>query len=116
MALGDDPLEDWLAGGDWGSLLLAEMPRATYYSSPAGGQFAGESPRRRQFYEQNYQDIYGDFLGEVGRAVRAGREPARFEEFLETNPWTARYGRLSQAARGMTGMMANPRTRFLFNY
>jgi len=105
-----------LAGGDWSSLLLAEMPRATYYSSPAGGQFAGESPRRRQFYEQNYQDIYGDFLGEVGRAVRAGREPARFEEFLETNPWTARYGRLPQAARGMTGMAANPRTRFLFNY
>jgi hypothetical protein len=116
MANGENPFADWLSGGDWGSLLLAEMPQAAYYSSPAGGQFAGESPRRRRFYEQNYQDIYGDWLGEIGVATREARQPATFEEFLETNPWTARYGRLPQAARGMTGMRANPRTRFLFNY
>ena len=51
MANGNNPFRDWLASGDWGSLtvptegLLAEMPQATYYSSPAGGQFAGQSPR-----------------------------------------------------------------------
>ena len=116
MANGNNALEDWLAGGEWGGLLLSEMPQATYYSSGEGGQFAGQSPRQRRFYEQSYQDIYSDFLGEIGTAVRAGQEPATFQEFLETNPWTARYGRLPQAARGMTGMMANPRTRFLFNY
>ena len=116
MANGDNPFADWVSGGDWGSLLLAQMPQATYYSSPMGGQFAGESPRRRRFYEQNYQDIYGDYLGNIGTALREGRGPATFQEFLETDPWTARYGRLPQSARGMTGMRANPRTRFLFNY
>ena len=116
MANGDNPFADWLYCGDWGSLLLAQMPQATYYSSPMGGQFAGESPRRRRFYEQNYQDIYGDYLGNIGTALREGRGPATFQEFLETDPWTARYGRLPQSARGMTGMRANPRTRFLFNY
>ena len=122
MANGNNPFRDWLASGDWGSLtvptegLLAEMPQATYYSSPAGGQFAGQSPRQRRFYEQSYQDTYGDWLGDIGTAAREGRQPATFQEFLETNPWTARYGQLPQRTRGTTGMMANPRTRFLFNY
>ena len=113
-------LTDWLSGGDWdwdwGNLLLSQMPQATYYSSPAGQQFAGQSPRRGRYYQQAYQDVFSDYMGNIGTSVRAGQEPASFQEFLETNPWTARYGRLPQAARGTSGIMANPRTRFLFNY
>jgi hypothetical protein len=116
MANGENPFSDWLAGGDWGSLLLAQMPQAAYYSSPAGQEFAGRSPRQRQYFQQAYQDVYSDYLGEIGTALRGGREPARFEEFLQTNPWTTRYGRLSPAMRGTTGARFNPRTRFLFNY
>jgi hypothetical protein len=116
MANGDNGLGDWLAGGDWGGLLLAQMPQAAYYSSPMGTQFAGKSPRRRRYYEQAYQDVFGEYLGNIGTALRTGQEPATFQEFLETNPWTARYGRLPPAARGVTGAAANPRTRFLFNY
>jgi len=116
MANGNNALEDWLAGGDWGSLLLPQMPQAAYYSSPAGLGFAGQSPRRGRYYQQSYQDVFSDYLGNIGTALRTGQEPATFQEFLETNPWTARYGRLPQTARGVTGMAANPRTRFLFNY
>ena len=116
MANGNNAFADWLSGGDWGSLLLAEMPWAAYYSSPTGEEFALGSPRQRQYYQQAYQDIYSDFLGTIGAGLRTGQEPATFEEFLETNPWTTRYGRLSPAMRGTTGAASNPRTRFLFNY
>jgi hypothetical protein len=117
MANGNNGFSDWLSGGDWGGLLLAEMPQAAYYSSPAGQQFAGQSPRRRRYFQQAYQDIFSDYMGTIGTALReGGQEPATFQEFLETNPWTTRYGRLPQAARGTTGAMSNPRTRFLFNY
>ena len=116
MANGNNPFGDWLDNGDWGSLLLAQMPQAAYYSSPAGLGFAGQSPRRGRYYQQAYQDVFSDYLGNIGTSLRAGQEPTTFQAFLETNPWTARYGRLPQTARGVTGMASNPRTRFLFNY
>ncbi|MAH49307.1 hypothetical protein CMI37_26005 [Candidatus Pacearchaeota archaeon] len=105
------PYPDWFWPG-----VLEQYEPAQYYSSPAGLGFAQRSPRRRRFFEGSYQDVLKDFYQAEGTAARKGEEPATFLEFLETNPWTARYGRLPQAARGTTGMMSNPRTRFLFNY
>jgi hypothetical protein len=105
---------DFLANGDWGSLLLTQMPQAAYYSSPAGQQFGQASPRRGRYYQQAYQDVYGQYLGELGTALREGREPARFQDFLETDPWTARYGQLPQYERGVTRTYTDPRTRFIF--
>ena len=120
MANGNNPFGDWFGGGNggynWGDLLLQQLPQAAYYSSPAGMDFAARSPRRGRYYQQAYQDVFSDYMGAIGSALRGGQEPATFQEFLETNPWTARYGRLPQTARGVTGVAANPRTRFLFNY
>jgi hypothetical protein len=116
MANGSNGLTDWLAGGGWGNLLLAQMPEAQYFSSPMGTSFGARSPRQSRYFQQSYQDVYGDYMGNIGAALREGKEPTTFQEFLETDPWTARYGRLPQAARGMTGAAYNPRTRFLFNY
>jgi hypothetical protein len=113
---GSEGFTDWLAGGGWGNLLLSQMPQAAYYSAQPGLEFAQASPRQGRYFQQAYQDIFSDFLGGVGTGIRTGQEPASFQEFLETNPWTSRYGRLPQTARGTTGLAANPRTRFLFNY
>ena len=101
---------------DWWSQVLQEFEPAQYYSSPAGLGFAGRSPRRRRFFEDAYQGITQDYYQTAGTAMRRGLEPTTFQEFLETNPWTARYGRLPQTTRGMTGVMASPRTRFLYNF
>jgi hypothetical protein len=114
MANGNNPFEDWLAGGDWGGLALTQMPQAAYYSSPAGGQFAQQSPRRGRYYQGAYQDVYSDYLGNIGAALRAGQEPTTFQSFLEKDPWTARYGRLPQFERGVTRTYTDPRTRFIF--
>ncbi len=117
MANGNNPFLDYLSGaGDWGSLLLTQLPQAAYYSSPAGTQFGGQSPRQGRYFQQAYQDVYSDYLGQLGSALRSGQEqePRSFQEFLETDPWTARYGRLPQYERGVTRAYTDPRTRFIF--
>ena len=114
MANGN-PFTDFLAGaGDWNSLLLTEMPQAAYYSSPRGQDFAAGSPRRGRYFQQAYQDVYGQYLGELGTAVREGRAPNTFNQFLQDDPWTQRYSRLPQFERGVTKTYSDPRTRFLF--
>jgi len=99
----------------WGSVLEQFEP-AQYYSSPAGRAFAGRSPRRQRYFQDAYQDVLQDYFGQAGTAMRGGQAPTSFMEYLETNPWTKRYTSLPQTARGATGMAANPRTRFLYNY
>ena len=100
----------------WWNQVLAQYEPAQYFSSPTGLGFGAASPRRRRYFENAYQDVMQDYYGAAGTAMRGGQAPMSFMDYLETNPWTARYSRLPQAARGMTGTAANPRTRFLFNY
>ena len=99
----------------WGQVLEQHEP-TQYFSSPRGLGFAGRSPRRRRFFGDEYQSILQDYYGTAGAAMRGGSAPMSFMDFLETDPWTARYSSLPQSTRGVTGMASNPRTRFLFNY
>jgi hypothetical protein len=100
----------------WWQEVLEQSEPAQYYSSPRGLGFAGRSPRRRRFFGDEYQSILQDYYGTAGAAMRGGSAPMSFMDFLETDPWTARYSSLPQSTRGVTGMASNPRTRFLFNY
>jgi len=124
---GTNASSDYLAdyGGGWGSMLLSQVPQAEYFSSPAAQQFmqtpmgrargtGAVSPRRRRYFQQAYQDVYGDYLGAFGTELRAGRQPATFDEFLDTDPWTKRYSQLPQYERGVTKTYTDPRTRFIF--
>ena len=99
----------------WGDVLGQYEP-AQYYSSPTGLSFGQASPRRRRYFSNAYEDIFKEYLGAAGTAMRGGQAPTTFMEFLETDPWTARYTSLPQSARGVTGLAANPRTRFLYNF
>ena len=101
---------------NWWQQVLEQSEPSMYYSSPAGRGFAAGSPRRRRFFGDEYQDILQDYYGAAGTSMRQGNAPTSFMDFLETDPWTARYSSLPQSARGVTGMASNPRTRFLFNY
>ena len=101
---------------NWWGQVLGEFEPAQYYSSPAGMGFGKQSPRRQRYFQNSYQDTLKDYYGKAGTAMRQGQAPTSFMDYLETNPWTARYSSLPQAARGATGMASNPRTRFLFNY
>ena len=100
----------------WWQNVLAEFEPAQYYSSPTGMSFAGQSPSRGRYFRNAYEDVMKDWYGTAGTQQRKGEEPISFMDYLETNPWTARYSSLPQTARGATGMATNPRTRFLYNY
>ena len=100
----------------WWSDVLGQYEPAQYYSSPTGMAFGQGSPRRRRYFSNAYEDIFKEYLGSAGTAMRGGQEPTSFMQFLETDPWTKRYSSLPQAARGVTGQAANPRTRFLYNF
>jgi hypothetical protein len=78
--------------------------------------FGQGSPRRRRYFSNAYQDIFQDYLGAAGTSLRGGQEPTTFMDFMKTDPWTKRYSSFPQAARGATGLAANPRTRFLYNF
>lgn len=108
---------------EWWGQVLGQFEPAQYYSSPAGRDFAGRSPRQGRYFQNAYQDILQDYYGQAGASMRAGQSPMSFMQYMDptpdenrANPWTARYSSLPQASRGVTGMAANPRTRFLFNY
>ena len=106
---------DFLANSDWGSMLLTQLPQATYFSSPMGQQFGQQSPSRGRYFQQAYNDVYNQYLGNIGTSLREGRAPATFQDYLETNdPWTARYSQLPQYERGVTRTYTDPRTRFIF--
>ena len=115
---GGNPFADYAK--QWADLLLAEMPQATYYSSPTGQAFSqapmggAYSPRRGRYFQQADQDVYSDYLGNVGTSIRAGEEPTTFSQYLETDPWSKRYGQLPQYERGVTRTYSDPRTRFIF--
>ena len=110
---------DFLKNSDWGSMILAQMPQAEYYSSPVGQGFTrtgtgAYSPRKGRYFQQAYQDVYSDYLGELGTALRQGEAPTTFDQFLQTDPWTRRYSRLPQYERGVTRTYSDPRTRFIY--
>ena len=101
---------------DWWQEVLKGFEPAQYYSAPKGVAFGSRSPRRQRYFQDSYQDVLQNYYQQAGSKMRQGQAPASFMDYLETDPWTARYSALPQTARGVTGMAANPRTRFLFNF
>lgn len=116
MAAGDNPFGDYLDNGSaWGSMLLEQLPQAAYFSSPTGQGFGRQSPRQQRYFQQNYQDVFNQYMGSLGEQLRSGQTPdTTFSQFLESDPWTSRYTALPQAQRGMNTGMYSPRTRFLY--
>ena len=120
MALTDNAFQNFLSGNQWGSLspavgqmVLSQMPQAQYLSSEKAETF-GSTPRRKRYMQNAYSDIYSDYLGNIGTALRGGQAPKTFDQFLDTDPFTKRYSQLPQFERGVTKTMTNPRTRFIF--
>ena len=94
--------------------ILSGMPEAAYMSDPTGQTFAAQSPRQGRYFQNAYQDVFGQYLGNVGASLRAGKPWTSFRDFLDTDPWTKRYSQLPQFERGVTKTYTDPRTRFIF--
>jgi hypothetical protein len=95
------------------SSLLETMPEAAYYSRP---EMFGTSPRQRRYFQNQFRDIHNQYLGQLGKQLRAGVMPSmRFTEFLEQPDFLRRqYMSQTPAARGATTQRFAPPTRFMF--
>ena len=119
-----------------GNTFLEQNPLATYLSSPTGeaftrgglieqesaaqgGAMRGQTPAKRRFYQQSFQDVYNDYLGQLGSQAREGEIPtSTFRDYLSTDPFTERYSRLTPDERRYYGSQGQstfaPRTRQIY--
>lgn len=94
---------------------LESTPTAAYYSSPVGTGFSKQSPNRQRFFQQSFQDIYNQYLGELGAQARQGQiSPLRFSDYLEQDPFTERYSGLTPMQKGVYSQQFSPSTRFIY--
>ena len=94
---------------------LEYQPQAAYYSSPTGRSFGQGSPNRRRHFQDSFQDYYNQYLGELGSRARQGEiSPLKFADYLERDPFTERYSRLSPTQRGIYSQDYSPSTRFIY--
>ena len=120
--MADNPFQsftDYSYSPEVGSMLssnfLERTPTAAYYSSPTGSNFSTASPNRRRFFQDSFQDIYNQYLGELGSKARQGeRSPLKFADYLERDPFTERYSGLSPMQRGVYSQQYSPSTRFIY--
>mgnify|MGYP004453707231 FL=1 len=94
---------------------LESEPAAAYYSSPRGSAFMGTAPARREYYQDQYQNVYNEFLGALGSQIRGGGVPTmKWTDYLEDYPFTERYAALSPTQAGRGTRQFSPRTRQLY--
>ena len=88
-----------------------EGRRASYFSAMPESL----SPNQRRFFENQYQNVFNDYLGQIGSQIRGGGSPtASFAQFTQDFPFSARYAGLPQGQRVGSPMRTfAPRTRFL---
>ena len=88
-----------------------EGTRAAYFSAMPGTL----TPNQRRFFENQYQNVFNDYLGNLGSQVRGGNAPTEsFAQFTQNFPFSARYADLPPGQRVGSPMRTfAPRTRFL---
>ena len=101
---------------------LEYEPEAAYYSSPAGwagtGAFAQGTPNQKRYYQNQFQNVYNQYLGSLGGLLRQGVMPTAtentFANFLGNYDWTERYTAEPPQMRGEFSQQFNPRTRQIY--
>ena len=94
---------------------FTDYPQAAYYSSPRGTAFSGQSANTQRYYQNQFQNVYNEFLGALGQQIRSGADPTlRFADYLETTPFTERYAALPPQMAGRTTRQFGPGTRQIY--
>ena len=122
--MADNPWSGWM--GDQANPymeMLGEAPQAAYYSY----QDDWATPNQQQYYQNQFQNIYNQYLGSLGKSLRAGATGAEggpsslqeaisptFMDYLGNYDWTQRYSSLPAPMRGDFTSQFNPRTRQIY--
>ena len=120
----NDSLDDWIGESSNPYLaILEEAPGAAYHSYRSDW---GAAPTQQQYYQTQFQNVYNQYLGTLGAALRqggAGEAGApsvsdigqmNFHDYLSDYEWTDRYTSLPPAMRGDYTSQFNPRTRQIY--
>ena len=92
-----------------------DYPLAAYYSSPRGSEFSGQSPNTQRYYQNQFQNVYNEYLGALGQQIRSGADPTlRFVDYLETTTFTERYAALPPQMGGRSTRQYSPGTRQIY--
>ena len=110
----DNSFADWMPDMNWGDYQLEASPRMAYYSAePFAG---GYSPAQQKYWSGQYGNVYNQYAGALGAAVRNQTEAPSFVDFLRDMPWTERYTSLSPSLRpGSSFGRFNPSTRYMYS-
>ena len=91
---------------------LEYEPLAAYYADP---RVSSGSQGQQRYYQNQFQDVYNEFLGELGSQIKAGQAPTmRWADYLDTVPFTERYARLSPEQAGRSRRRYSPSTRQIY--
>ena len=96
---------------------LEAEPRAAYFGLGGQGQSTpyGSSPRERQFFQGQFQNMYNQYMGGLGRELGEGKLPTqRFGEFLQDFPYSQQFQALPPSMRGAGVGQYAPQARFLY--
>ena len=119
--------------GDFYSDMLEMDPQMAYLGKLTSQDygfnpltFAGQAPAQQQragdYFENQYSNIYNEYLGQQGRGIKelaAGGKPSTqgmqsFSEFLQGVPFTERYGALTPQQKGTSARRFAPATRHIY--
>ena len=91
---------------------LEEEPRAAYFGFQ---NLFGKTPARKNYYQNQFQRIYDEYLGTLGQQALGGQAPTtKFVDFMRAFPFTERYAQLPPSMRGEFPGRFNPLTRSIF--
>ena len=96
--------------------MLESSPSMAYFSSaPFQSGTSPTSPAQQQYWQGQFGNVYNQYEGALGTALRTGTEAPTFVDFLDQTPWTERYTSLSPSLRpGSSSRRFNPTTRFMY--
>ena len=118
----DTNWEDYITQGYGHADILKESPEYAYYSY--GSEWG--SPAQTQYYQNQFQNIYNQYLGTLGKELRLGATGTegsksladigsmQFSDYLGNYDWTDRYTALPPSQRGEYTSQYNPRTRQIY--
>ena len=106
-------IPSFLGQQDWKDVLEQEPRTAFFAQQPR----FGDTSSQKRFFEGQFQNIYNEFLGNLGKQIQQGQQPtARFSSFAESFPFTERFGSTPPSLRpgGMNLRRLRPPSRFLY--
>ena len=106
--------------------LLEEQPQMAYqaaipFSGQGFNQISRPQRRQRDYWSNQYSNIYnqylgrqGDALGELAQTGTTTNPTQNFSQFLKSVPFTERYGALTPQQKGTTTSRFAPATRHIY--